>query len=162
MESILAECEKADQGEADQPSLVRVSEELKDQEALKARVRHVLEGLNAEGKPSTNTTDPDCTRIHGRQGSHAGYHAQTVVDEKHGLIVHSDVVNDNNDLDQFADQIEQANETLEQNCPVACADAGYANYDKLEKVDEQGIKVVVPPKKQASDNEPKPFDKENP
>ncbi len=39
--------------------------------------------------------------MHGRGGSHAGYNVQSVVDEKHGLIVSSDVVNENNELEKI-------------------------------------------------------------
>jgi transposase len=160
IEEILTECDQVDQAEEGRVSLVKLDEQLQDQDALKTRVRDILAELESEGKTSVNTTDADCTRIHGRQGSHAGYNAQSVVDDKHGLIVHSDVVNDNNDLAQFADQIEQANETLGDTCQVACADAGYANYDELEKVEQNQIKVIVPSKKQAGNKEPKDFDKE--
>ena len=41
-----------------------------------------------------------------------GYNAQTVVDRKYGLTVNTDVVSENNDVHQFVNQIEQANETL--------------------------------------------------
>ncbi len=159
IKEILSECEVVDEKEKDQPSLVKMKEELKDQEALKSRVREILCELKTEEKKSTNTTDPDCTKTHGRQGSHAGYNMQSVVDEKHGLIVSSDVINDNNDINQFAEQIEQANETLEKKCQTACADAGYADIDELEKIDGQKIKVVVPSVKQVSRKEPDAFDK---
>ena len=104
-EALLTECEQADQAEQDQGSLVRMKKELKDQEVLKAQVLSVLEQLQAEQKTSLNTTDADCVRIHGLQGSHAGYNSQIVVDDQHGMIVHSEVVSANNDLGQFSDQI---------------------------------------------------------
>jgi len=159
IKEILSECESVDEKEKNQPSLVRMKEELKGQEALKSRVKKILNELKTEEKKSTNTTDTDCTKTHGRQGSHAGYNVQSVVDEKHGLIVSSDVVNENNDLHQFADQVEQANKTLEKKCQTACADSGYSDIDQLDKVDQQGIKVVVPSPRQASRKEPGPFDK---
>ena len=159
IKEILSECESVDEKEKNQPSLVRMKEELKGQEALKSRVKKILNELKTEEKKSTNTTDTDCTKTHGRQGSHAGYNVQSVVDEKHGLIVSSDVVNENNDLHQFADQVEQANETLEKKCQTACADSGYSDIDQLDKVDQQGIKVVVPSPRQASRKESGPFDK---
>jgi len=93
--------------------------------------------------------------------SHAGYNAQTVVDGKHGLIANSDVVNENNDLHQFSSQIGQAAQTLEKTPQAACADSGFSDIDELEKVDKQGIKVVVPSMRQASDKETGPFDKSN-
>lgn len=156
---ILSECEQVDQTECDDASLVKIEQELADQKALRAKVLGILDKLQAEGKTSMNSTDPDCTKIHGRQGSHAGYNAQMVVDEKHGLIVSSDVVTENNDLHQFADQIDQAHQTLGHPCQTACADSGYSHIEELEKVDHQGIQVVVPSSRQASDKQAGPFDK---
>ena len=157
---ILFECELVDQAERDNSSVVHMKKELSDNETLKAKVLDILNKLNAEGKKSLNTTDADCTKIHGRGGSHAGYNVQSVVDEKHGLIVNSDVVNENNDLHQFANQIEQAHETLDKKCQTACADAGYADVNELEKIDSQGVKVIVPSAKQAEKVERSdPFDK---
>jgi len=160
IKQIFSECELADENEKYQNSLVELGEQLKDQAELKSKIKSVLKKINKEDKGSTNTTDTDCVKVRGRQGSHAGYNAQTVVDEKHGLIVCSDVIAESNDLHQFAQQIEKANEALERNCQTACADAGYASIDELEKIDEQGIKVIVPSQKQAlREKKEKPFDK---
>lgn len=161
IEAILSECDAVDEYEENQDSLVKMRKELKDKKVLKAKVRKILKELKEENKKSINTTDPECTRINSLQGSHAGYNLQAASDEKHGLIVNSDVVSENNDLNQFAGQIKGANEILEKKCDVACADSGYANTDELQKIDEQGIKVIVPSQRQASRKKPKPFDKSN-
>lgn len=159
IEEILLDCEARDQQEGETGSLVKMGEEWTDERTLREKVKAILERLQAEKGTSINTTDPDCTRIHGRQGSHAGYNGQLVVDEKEGLIVHSDVVNENNDLGQLGGQIEQANETLGEGCEKVCADAGYADYKDLEKIEEEGIEVVVPSKRQVRGKGCKPFDK---
>jgi transposase len=156
---ILCECESVDHAERNKASMVQMNKELSDNETLKAKVVEILNKLNTEGRKSINSTDQDCAKIHGRQGSHAGYNIQSVVDEKHGLIVSSDVVNENNDLHQFAEQIEQANETLEKNCKIACSDSGYADINELEKIDAQDIKVIVPSSRQISRKELGPFDR---
>jgi len=70
------------------------------------------------------------------------------------------VVSENNDFNQFSRQIDKANELLEQKCQVACADSGYASTAELAKIDQQGIKVVVPSQRQASEKTPSPFAKE--
>jgi len=159
IEEILAECDRTDDQESGSGSLVKMKEELTDQQTLRSKVKGILEQLQVSEKASVNTTDPDCVRIHGRQGSHAGYNMQTVVDEKEGLIVYSDVVNDNNDLGQLFAQVEQAHEVLDDPCETVCADAGYCNYNKLEKIDGKGIKLIVPSSNQASRKPAKPFDK---
>lgn len=160
IETILDECETTDNQEQNQPSLVKLNKEIADKQALKTKVETILKELKEDDKKSVNTVDKECTRINSVQGSHAGYNAQTVVDEKHGLIVNIDVVSENNDVQQFANQIEQANEILGKKCTTACADSGYANTEQLKQIDLQDIKVIVPSQRQASKKEPEEFDKE--
>jgi transposase len=157
IEEILAECERTDEQESADGSLVKMKEELSSQEKLKGKVRRVLEQL--QERESVNSTDPDCVRTRSGDGSHAGYNLQTVVDERNGLIVHSDVVNENNDLGQLGAQMTQAEETLEGPCQTVCADAGYCNYDKLEAIDWQERKLIVPSSDQVSRKASGPFDR---
>jgi transposase len=159
IEGLLAECDRTDAQESDSGSLVKMKEELTDQETLRSKVKSVLEELQISEKTTVNTTDPDSVRIHGRQGSHVGYNMQTVVDEEHGLIVNADVVSENNDLGQFVNQSKQAHETLGEPCKTICADAGYCNYDKLEEFDSEKMQIIVPSKCQSSTKAAKPFAK---
>jgi len=106
-----------------------------------------------------NQTDPDCRMMHVDRGGQASYNVQSVVDDKHGLIVHSEAVSDPNDAKQFARQIGQATEVLEAPCKVACADAGYTEVATLEEIDEKGIKVIVPSQRQALHGEESAFSK---
>jgi len=159
IKDILSECEAADDQEKQQPSLVKMSQELEDHKALKSKVENILNELKAENKQSINTTDPDSKSMRTRQGPGAGYNAQLAVDEKHGFIVNSDVVSDNHDYHQFSEQVSQANEVLGKPCKAACADAGYADVNSLVAADEQGIKVIVPSQRQASKKDLGEFDK---
>jgi transposase len=154
---ILAECDAVDDQEKDVPSLVEMQEELRNTETLKAKVKDILSKIKTEGRKSVNSTDPDCTNYRSKQGSHAGYNVQSVVDDKHGLIVSSDVVNENNDRHQLADQIEKANETLGENCQAACADCGYSTIEQAERLDQQDIKVVMPSQRQIEKRSWGPF-----
>jgi len=157
--SMLSECEQTDSEESGQGSLVHMQQELKDHQLLRDKIESALRSIEQQQKHSHNMTDKDCVMIHSRQGSHSGYNGQITVDDKHGLIVNSDVVSENNDLKQFSVQVQQANEVLSKPCKEACADAGYSNAHELEKIDKQGIKVIVPSKQQASRNGPGPFDR---
>ena len=116
IEKLLAECEAVDADEEGMSSVAHMREELANKEELKGRIRAALEEISREERSSYNTTDPDCVRIHSRQGSHAGYSAKIVVDDNNGLIVNSDVVAKNNDLGQFTSQILEAREVLERPC----------------------------------------------
>jgi transposase len=125
IEEILHECERVDTQEAQEPSLVHLQEELAQQQGRQQRIATALKQLQEEDLARVNLTDPDCARMHGRQGSHAGYNSQIVVDEQHGLIVQADVVCDPNDRQQFTPQITAAAETTGQTPAVAGADNGY-------------------------------------
>jgi len=153
---ILTQCDVID--EAEQGSLVTMDEELKDQKSLKAKIKGILQELKEEG--SFNTTDPECTSIKKGKNFYAGFNFQSTVDKKQGLILSTDVVSENNDLNQFASQINQANHTLNKKCEVAVADCGYASTEELEKIDHQKIKVIVPSQRQVTKGEPSLFAKE--
>lgn len=160
IETILNECDKIDDKEQDDLCLGKMSEELKDQQVLKSKVQDIIKEIEKEQLKSINSVDSECVKVKGRQGTYAGYNGQIVVDKKHGLIVNSDVVNENNDYNQFANQIEQANETLEKKCETACADAGYFSTDDLKKIDDENINIIVPSSKQSSEKKIQLFDKE--
>ena len=159
IDELLEESERIDQQEEGLESAVAMGQELREAEGLKKKVEQALEVLKQSGQEKINLTDPDCALMHSVQGSHASYNVQSVVDDKHGLIVHADAVSDTSDVNQFAVQIDQANEILDKTCEVACADAGYADTEELNKIDEQGIKVVVPSQRQALHKQQGPFSK---
>lgn len=161
IEDILSECERVDKQEQEDSLLVEMREELQDRKVLKSKVEKILKEMEEGKKSSINTTDTECTKVKSIQGSHAGYNVQSVVDGKHGLIVNTDVISESNDRNQFAEQINQANDTLEKECSIACADTGYDNTDELKRINDQGIKVIVPQQRHPSQKKDKSFEKEN-
>ena len=156
--NLLAECETADQNEEGQGSHVKISEELKKEGDLKAKIEKVIKSFETSERKTVNLTDPDCALMRSIQGSHASYNVQGVVDDKRGFIVHVEAVAES-DINQFASQITQANEQLGKKCEIACADAGYSDSQELEKIEGQEIKVVVPSQRQALHKEEGPFNK---
>ncbi len=159
IKDILTQCDTVDEAEKGLGSLVTMDEELKDQKILQSKVKDILKELQEE--ESLNTTDPECIRIKKGRNFHAGFNFQSIVDGKKGLILSTDVVRETNDLNQFATQINKANHTLDKKCEVAVADCGYASTDELEKIDNQGIKVIVPSQRQVTKKEPSLFAKEH-
>jgi len=166
IEELLSECERIDEEEKEKGSLVKMKEDLTDKESLREEIKGILEEFqeigekNKDGVERTvNQTDPDSALMRSIHGSHASYNAQTVVDDKNGLIIHADAVNDTKDTNQLPAQIKQAEEVMEKFCEVVCADAGYANTKELEKLDTKEVKVIVPSQRQALHNSEKPFSK---
>ena len=159
IEALLTEGEKLDLQEAQEDSLVHLTQELAEQKSRQARIEAAVQQLQEQDLPRVNTTDPDCARMHGRQGSHAGYNAQIVVDDQHGLIVHTDVVSDNHDRQQLAQQITAAQEVTGQKPQVAAADGGYYSGKELEKMTAAATQVLVPARQQGHRAQGKPFAK---
>jgi transposase len=159
IEGILAECDAVDEVEAQEPSYVKMREELKEKGVLKAKVESILKEMETTGKEKINTTDRDSRVVKGSGYFCTGYNAQAVVDEKNGLIVSADVVDSATDVNQLTEQIDKAQEVLGKKCETACADAGYYSTEDLKELDEGGIKVVVPNVEQASGKEAAEFAK---
>lgn len=163
---LLAECERVDQSEAHSGSLVKMPKELKGQQHLKATIESALAEFSnltertKNGKVrKVNRVDPQSAQMKSPRGTHPSYAVQSVVDDHNGLIVHVDAVNQANDSSQFADQIKGAEDSLQRNCKIACADAGYSNIEEIEKIESEKRSVIVPSQRQACDKQPAPFDK---
>lgn len=156
---LLEECEAVDQAEDGQGSYIAMNKELAKAENLKEKIQEALKCIETTDQERVNLTDPDCALMKSVQGSHASYNVQSVVDDKNGLIVHAEAVTDATDINQLAKQIEQANEQIGKKCETACADAGYSDSHELEKIEAQGINVVVPSQRQALHEEEGPFSK---
>jgi transposase len=154
IEEILHECERVDIQETPEPSLVHLQEELAQARGRQERIATALQQLQEEDRTRVNITDPDCAQMRGRQGSHAGYNSQIVVDEQHGLIVQADVVCDQNDRRQFAPQIAAAAETTGKTPDVAGADNGYYSGEQLEQMTAVATQVLVPARQPAAPRKP--------
>jgi transposase len=160
VEQMIEESEKVDNDEASLGSSVAMSKELAQAQRLQDKIKQALTTLEPSERDKINLTDPDSALMKSRQGSHTSYNVQSVVDDRHGLIVHAEAVSATSDVNQFAKQIDQANQMLAKPCEVAVGDAGYADTEELKKIDAQGIKVVVPSQRQALHHrEDKPYSK---
>ena len=158
IEKLLDECDAVDRQERDDYSYISMDKELATAKNLRGKIKEILASFPA-GDRFVNQTDPDCAIMRSRQGSHASYNVQGVVDDEKSLIVHTDAVSETSDVNQFARQIDQANTLFEEPCAVACADSGYSDTEELEKIDSQGITVIVPSQRQTLHDGEKPFSK---
>lgn len=149
IERLLAECQAVDEAEANDGSLVKLQDELANQEILKARVSEIARELNESDKQKLNTTDPDSFVSKSDRGAKMYHNSQITVDEKHGLIVNADVVKQSVDANQLSVQSEEPADTLEKKPENLCADNGYYSLDDIEKI-EDDINVIVPSQGQLS------------
>lgn len=163
---LMDECERIDQSESHQGSLITMPKDLVKAQNLRAGIKAALQEFAKRGTKTKdgkqrriNQTDPQSARMSGRQGSHPSYAVHHVVDDKNGLIVHSDAVNEANDSNQLERQISAAERTLNKTCQTAVADAGYANIEQAEELESVHRTVLVPSKSKVSHKKLKPFDK---
>lgn len=76
-------------------------------------------------------------------------------DKKHGLIVNSEAVSQNNDLNQLSSQVKQCTKTLGRPPAEVVSDAGYFSLKDIEQVPEN-VKVIMPSRRQAQKENKKP------
>ena len=113
--------------------------------ARRLRAQADLDRLEASGETQLSLTDPDARLlVKGGQGV-AGYNVQAVVDDKHKLIVASEVVNDSSDVNQLHAMAKAAKEALEVEALQVLADEGYYSSTELKACEDDGIIAYVPP-----------------
>ena len=112
----------------------------KEQERMKA----ALVRLEERGETQLSRTDPDARLLSKRGQVVAGYNVQIAVDDRHKLIVASNVVNDGNDSGQLHEMAVSAKEALGVETLQAAADGGYYNGDTLRACETDDIVTYVP------------------
>ncbi|MET4068326.1 transposase [Bradyrhizobium sp. S3.2.6] len=125
----------------------RVADKLAALMARRAKAQADLDRLEDGGETQLSTTDADARLLSKRGHVLAGYNVQIAVDDKHKLIVASEVVNDGNDTGQLYEVAKAAKEALGAETLQAIADTGYYNGTTLKECEEGGIVAYVPPPK---------------
>jgi transposase len=112
--------------------------------AKRSRAQADLDRLEASGETQLSLTDPDARLLVKSGQGVAGYNVQAVVDDKHKLIVASEVVNDSSDVNQLHAMAKAATEALEAESLQVLADAGYYSSTELKACEDDGIVAYVP------------------
>jgi transposase len=113
--------------------------------AKRSRAQTDLDRLAASGETQLSLTDPDARLLVKSGQGVAGYNVQAVIDDKHKLIVASEVVNDSSDVNQLHAMAKAATEALEAENLQVLADAGYYSSTGLKACEDDGIVAYVPP-----------------
>ena len=115
--------------------------------AKRGKTQAELNQLEASGESQLSRTDCDARLLTKNGQTVAGYNVQIAVDDKHKLIIASEVVNDGNDTGQLYPMAEAAKEALGATTLQAVADAGYYNSAALKDCEDAAIIAYVPPTK---------------
>jgi transposase len=112
--------------------------------AKRSRAQGDLARLEASGETQLSLTDPDARLLVKNGQGVAGYNVQVAVDDKHKLIVASEVVNDSSDVGQLHAMATAAKEALDTEALQALADEGYYSSHELKACEDGGIIAYVP------------------
>jgi transposase len=112
--------------------------------AKRAGLQADLAQLEETGQTQLSRTDADARLLSKNGQVVAGYNVQIAVDDKHKLIVASEVVNDGNDTGQLHSMAKAAKDELGVKTLTVLADTGYYNGNMLKACEEEGIVAYVP------------------
>jgi len=121
-----------------------VAQKLTSLMAKRTQVQVDLARLEQSGETQLSQTDADARLLSKSGQMVAGYNVQIAVDDKHKLIVASEVVNDGNDTGQLHKMAKAAQAELGAASLTALADSGYYNGQALKACEEDGIVAYVP------------------
>jgi transposase len=121
-----------------------IAEKLAALMARGAQAKAELDRLTASGERQLSRTDPDARLLSKRGQTLAGYNVQIAVDERHKLIVASEVVNDGNDTGQLHAMAKAAKDAMAVATLTVVADTGYYNGETLKACEAEGITAYVP------------------
>jgi transposase len=141
---------EAAQGAAGEQNGQDVAKEVAALMAKRAALQADLAQLEASGQTQLSRTDPDARLLSKNGRVVAGYNVQIAVDDKHKLIVASEVVNDGNDTGQLHAMAKAAKEELGVTTLTVLADTGYYNGNELKACEEDGIVAYVPQAKRTA------------
>src|SRR5882757_3014064 len=110
----------------------------------RARAKADLAKLEDSGETQLSRTDGDARLLTKNGQSVAGYNVQIAVDDRHKLIVASEVVNDGNDNGQLYAIALAAKQALGVETLRALADVGYYNGETLKACETDAIIAYVP------------------
>ena len=119
-----------------------------------------IEKFLAENKPKigsggkeiqSNVTDNDSAKLTTSHGVIQGYNANAIVDEKHQIIVHTEVFGQSGDSANMGPMLEGAKKKLEAigwkeplKDKEVSADTGYYSVKNLEACKEKGVDAYIP------------------
>ncbi len=147
--SYLRELDRADAAEPaageQQPALSaeELSARIAELQERRAEYEELASRLNESGEKQISLTDPDARSMSQGQGAIIGYSVQAAVDEKHKLIVATEVTNSTSDLNELGHMAIAAQEELEAERLSAVTDRGYYNGKEVLKCDTVGITAYV-------------------
>jgi len=109
--------------------------------AAKSKIEELEEAkrfLSDENRSSVSMNDKESRLMKSRDGMLPGYNVQFATDSKHKMIADTEVVTEENDLNQLESMVESLEEELGERSSEVIADKGYYNPTKIEELESDG------------------------
>ena len=146
IDSYLDELDRNDHEEADvhTPTEEEINKLIEELDNRKQKYASLEQELEETGEGEISTTDPDARLMAvNNNGIEVSYNVQTVVDEKHKLVVDTEVINNPSDQGQLSSMAKQAKEILGVEEIKVLADKGYYSTRDLRECEENQIETYV-------------------
>ena len=140
MDEMIMEVRK---NEGDEFGEYRLPEELTEREALRAKLSDALGRMHEIERDNIHPGEPDARMMNCRGRIEFAYNGQIVVDERSGMIVAEDVVNEEGDARQLTPMLEKVKENMGCVAEETLADAGYCSSSELAAAEEKKYPVLV-------------------
>lgn len=117
--------------------------QLQDAHRRKQEIQSALRELEEREVDQFHPADPDSAMVKCERGLRFGYNAQTVVDDKDGLVVAADVFSQSSDKGLLTEMLRETRENVSATAEQTVADGGYNTDSELGKAAAMGNEVLV-------------------
>ena len=142
----LKELDDNDQAEADihVPSVEEIQKRIEELKNNKGKYMTLQQQMEESGATEVSTTDPDARLMAvNNNGVEVSYNVQTAVDQKHKLVVESEVINNPSDQGRLSTMAKQAKKELGVEEIKVLADKGYYSTKELINCEINHIETYV-------------------
>jgi transposase len=139
---IMGQVERAQRTEVGE---YRLPESLQDREERKKFIEQAIRKLEEEDANHLHPGEPDARLMKNGRTIELSYNAQAVADQKTGMVVAQDVVNDESDSSQLAPMLDQVRENLGKTAQENLADGSYASAAQIDLAEKATYSILTNP-----------------
>jgi len=144
-ESISDVMRQVERSERKEVGEYRLPESLHDQEQRKRFIQEAIRKLEDEDAKHLHPGEPDARLMKNGRTTELSYNAQAVADQKTGMVVAADVVNEENDTAQLVPMLTQVKDNLGDTAKESLADGGYASAAQIDSAEKEKYSILTSP-----------------
>ena len=137
---IMTETERCHRKESDEYRLPKV---LQDELKRKQQIQKALQELHETDKKVVNPGEAEARYMKNRRSLEPSYNGQAVADQRSGMIVAEDVIDQGNDNGQLVPMLDMVQENLGATAEETVADAGFFAAAQIGQAEEKEYGVLV-------------------